>query len=197
MYMLMEEWVAPGGDSAPKLESIGLGLGRHPRFAGQTRRPYNVLAHSFVVASFLLPEHRVHGLLHDAGEAVLGDIPTDWKTEADREREGRLMARIYKGLGLEAPHPIVCLAVKEADKRALSAEATLLLPKTCECAPEFAIRHVGHWEIGHLDVDIAALWIERCEEWQSWQTPDGHWVRWFVDAVRAVLPKPETIKDHR
>ena len=97
-------FVAPGGTNAPSLEAIALGLARRPRFAGQTSQPFNVLAHSFLVADLIEDEAvKVHGLLHDAAEAIVGDIPTPWKTDADREREGEIIARVYDSLGLRWP----------------------------------------------------------------------------------------------
>ena len=147
----------PGGTNAPSLEAIALGLARRPRFAGQTSRPFNVLAHSFLVADLIEdPTVKVHGLLHDAAEAIVGDIPSTWKTEADVDREVEIICRIYKSLGLELPTVEEDGTVAFADHLALQAEATLLMPD--------AIADCGTGEIPRLmncdpAVKKAADWI--------------------------------------
>lgn len=111
---------------APTLREIAIGLGRQPRFCGQTREWYPVLSHSLVVA-FLTPEEwRPQALLHDAHEAVLGDTVTTWKTPERHTLENRLQARIYERLGLAYPTVAGTAAIKEADLQALAAEAHVL-----------------------------------------------------------------------
>ncbi|HEX6956274.1 MAG TPA: hypothetical protein VF156_15475 [Agromyces sp.] len=123
-------------DTAPSLFAIGVGLGRLPRWAGQTRDEYSVLAHSIVVAELLPPHLRVHGLLHDAPEIVVGDCMATWKTDADRQREAVILARIYAKLGLDMPTMIERDLVKQADMDARYAEA---------------------WELGFANGDVDAL----------------------------------------
>lgn len=67
-----------------QLADIAMGLARAPRFAGQTRIPYSVAAHSINVARLLahrgeILEVRLAGLLHDAAEAFFCDMPTPVK----------------------------------------------------------------------------------------------------------------------
>lgn len=114
------------GHGAPTLREIGIGLGRQPRFCGQTREYYNVLAHSIVVASLTPPEWRPQALLHDAHEAVLGDTVTTWKTLERHVLEDRLQARILERLGLAAPTEEGARLIKDADLQALAAEAHVL-----------------------------------------------------------------------
>lgn len=111
---------------APTLREIGIGLGRQPRFCGQTREWYPVLAHSLVVAALTTPEWRPHALLHDAHEAVLGDTVTTWKTPERHKMEDRLQARIYERLGLAWPNEEGAAIIKAADLAALAAEAHVL-----------------------------------------------------------------------
>lgn len=66
------------------LSDIRHALGRAPRFAGHTTVPYSVLQHSVSVARFLeangcSSEVILQGLMHDATEAYLCDIPTPFK----------------------------------------------------------------------------------------------------------------------
>lgn len=111
---------------APTLREIGIGLGRQPRFAGQTRDWYSVLAHSLAVASITPLKHRIYALLHDAHEAVLSDTVTTWKTAERRELEDRLQARILDSLGIPWPTLEATAQVKRADLACLAAEAHIL-----------------------------------------------------------------------
>lgn len=66
------------------LSDIRHALERAPRFAGHTNVPYSVLQHSVSVAKFLeemgcSSEIVLQGLMHDATEAYLCDIPTPFK----------------------------------------------------------------------------------------------------------------------
>lgn len=132
MITLTGESVWPRGSEhgdagVPSLMSIGAGLGRMPRFAGQTQRLYTVLAHTFVVAELVEPAYRVYALLHDAAEAIVGDVPTTWKTAEARAHEDDLLERITHDLDLPWPWPHAAqAAVKKADALALAAEAHVL-----------------------------------------------------------------------
>lgn len=116
-----------GDTGVPSLYSIGVGLGRMPRFAGQTKILYSVLQHSFVVADLVMPEHRIYALLHDAPEAIVGDVPTAWKTSAAKAHEEDLLKRISESLGIAWPWPRQAIIdVGYADRLALAAEAHVL-----------------------------------------------------------------------
>lgn len=119
-----EVW--PDNDGVPTLQDIGRGLGRTARFAGQTERLYSVLAHTCVVAELVQPENRIHALLHDAPEAIVGDVPTTWKTDAARAYEHDLTQRIYRSLELAPPTEPALADVARADYLALIAEAHVL-----------------------------------------------------------------------
>lgn len=111
---------------SPSLIDIGIGLSRIPRFAGATKEWYSVLSHSIVVAKLLPPELRAYGLLHDAAECVVSDIPQPWKTEAQKRSEAIVTRRIYRELGLKVPTREQNKAIKRADIIALHAEAYVL-----------------------------------------------------------------------
>lgn len=116
-----------GDTTAPSLYSIGVGLGRMPRFAGQVRIFYPVMAHTITVACLLNPAHAIYGLLHDAPEAIVGDVHTTWKTDAARHHETDLLERITRMLGLQWPWPQDAIdAVHQADADVLAAEAHVL-----------------------------------------------------------------------
>lgn len=127
MFMYNGELVTPKNNKAPSISSVGIGLGRIPRFGGQTEEWYPVLAHVIVCALMAPPEEAIHLLLHDAPEVCVSDVPTPWKTAAARKREDMILSRIYRDLGLKWPLSKKSLAkVKEIDAKALAAEAHAL-----------------------------------------------------------------------
>lgn len=80
---------------------IAHALGMTCRYGGHVSRFYSVAEHSCLV-SFALPrELALWGLLHDAGEAYLGDIPTPIKTDIHREREDAIMRAVIERFDLD------------------------------------------------------------------------------------------------
>jgi 5'-deoxynucleotidase YfbR-like HD superfamily hydrolase len=93
----------------PELFDIATGLSRMPRFCGQTVRPYTVAEHSIWVAkgarsiaeacgldaAAQAAAYRV-GLLHDAAEAFMADVPKPLKDELETLAHGS--CRTYKHL---------------------------------------------------------------------------------------------------
>jgi len=126
---------------APRLEDVSLAdiahaLGAVNRFGGHTRWPYSVAQHSVLVSRQLAlegPAVALLGLLHDASEAYLGDVPRPLKQDpvfaAYRLAEARLEAVILEALGvLPLWTPGVQALVKGADRRMLRTEQAQLMP---------------------------------------------------------------------
>lgn len=112
---------------APTINTIGVSLGRIMRFCGHTERPYSVLAHSLVTAELVPPKFGIYALMHDAQESLMSDVPTPMKSQVARNREYKLLERIYITNGLPWPIPEEAQeAVDEADETALIAEAHIL-----------------------------------------------------------------------
>lgn len=119
------------------IQDIAWGLSHQCRFNGQTRQFYSVAAHSVSVADRLYengnPDLALTGLLHDASEAYIGDLPSPVKWLMDeqaintyRDIEDDLMVGILSKFRC----PIQALSlepVKEADHWALINEAKQLL----------------------------------------------------------------------
>jgi hypothetical protein len=125
--MFSGERVYPDNNGFPTPYTVGVSLGRIARFNGNTQHYYNVLGHVLVVARMLPDESALYGLLHDAPEACCADVPTPWKTQVARNREHRLLERIYKGWELDWPIPDhIQEQVDWADAQALAAEAHVL-----------------------------------------------------------------------
>ena len=121
------------------IEDIAHQLGNVCRFAGATAIHYSVAQHSIMVAGLAceqvsLPERQpeigLYGLLHDASEAYLGDVPAPWKhvvgMEYYRKMEERTMRAIGEALGLDLA--LLPEEVKKADKDAFYREQAFLMP---------------------------------------------------------------------
>src|SRR5208282_3403058 len=102
-------------EGSPKILDIAVGLGRIGRYGGQSKVFWPVLLHSMAVAD-LLPLHlEAHGLLHDAAEILIGDVPRAFKIPEVSALEKIFHARIVKHLGLEPMSPTDVEFVKHAD----------------------------------------------------------------------------------
>lgn len=83
----------------PRVEDIELfdiawSLSMQCRFAGHTSRFYSVAEHSIYVSDFCSPKNKLAGLLHDATEAYLTDIPSPIKSLIPKFTE--LQDKLYK-----------------------------------------------------------------------------------------------------
>lgn len=133
---------------APSLEDLAHGLAQMPRYAGQTViRGWSVADHLVVCADIAemftgWPEDlQLHAILHDAHEAMTGDIPVPFKTPDMKRLQEELDARIYDRFSLPKPTAMQKNVVKVIDEEALLAEARVVAPaKTYE-------RII--WERGH------------------------------------------------
>jgi uncharacterized protein len=110
------------------IEDIAHALSMLCRFNGHCSRFYSVSEHSVWVSRLVTQAgHGLWGLLHDASEAYLVDIPRPVKYLPEmagyRELEGRTMWAILTSFGLHKDEPT---AVKEADRLLLRNEAKLL-----------------------------------------------------------------------
>lgn len=123
------------GSGVPSLSDIALGLGRMPRFGGQTTRAWSVLLHSLVCSEIALETNmservQLYALMHDAHEAVTADVPTPWKPDTLGMWQSNLDVRLYDSLGIGQPTPTEKSFVTYIDAWALRAEATAYGPPT-------------------------------------------------------------------
>ena len=112
----------------PRIEDIDImdiahSLSLQCRFAGHINEFYSVAQHSVLVSIECPPKDALWGLLHDASEAYLVDVPRPLKHhpsfKAYREAEDKLMAAICDKFGMEAVMPFY---VRHADNVLLATE---------------------------------------------------------------------------
>jgi hypothetical protein len=117
------------------IEDIARGLSKMPRFSGQTDRLYSVAQHCVLVSKLVPEEFALAGLLHDAAEAFMADIPSPLKRMLPGyiELEQRAEADMCKRFGMKFPfHP----SIKEADIRVFLAERRDMQPCVTEVCYE-------------------------------------------------------------
>lgn len=113
------------------IQSIAHALSQNARYNGNARYFYSVAEHS-VLVSLLMEElalgDPLEGLLHDAQESILTDVPSPWKSVLPdyRALEARLEVSMREHFGLG---PIKSEGVKRADWLALFIEANALIPE--------------------------------------------------------------------
>lgn len=105
------------------IEDIARSLSQMCRFLGHIGVFYSVGQHSVLVSQLVPPQDALWGLLHDASEAYLCDLPAPIKREPEmriyRDAEDRLMRAICQRFGLRPEMP---LSVKAADRVLLATE---------------------------------------------------------------------------
>ena len=106
-----------------EMVDIAHALSMKCRYGGHCMRFYSVAEHSVLVSQHVPPEFALWGLLHDAGEAYLADIPRPVKPFIPNWKaiEARVMAAVCERFGLDPTEPTEVKAVGlaiTADERA-------------------------------------------------------------------------------
>ena len=115
------------------IEDIAWALSRMPRFSGHSipYTPYSVAQHCVQVARDLAPHGpriQMYGLLHDAAEAYINDLPSPVKHIPEihaviKKLEDSLMFTIYTALDIQPPTEEEEQIVKISDKIQQAVEA--------------------------------------------------------------------------
>lgn len=113
----------------PRVEDIDINdiahsLSQQARFGGHGLKPYSVAQHCVLVSQLCRPENALWGLLHDASEAYLLDLPSPLKHAAEfefyRKLEKQVMLIVCEAFGLPEEKPA---DVNLADKKMQATEA--------------------------------------------------------------------------
>ena len=138
------------------------------RFLGHTEGFYSVAQHSVLVSRHVPNEDALWGLLHDASEAYLCDLPAPIKHDPQmsiyRIAEDRLMLAVCERYGLRPEMPE---SVKLADKVLLATEfrdvTTLDDPEWVRMnigAEPLATYHIASWAPAYAE----SMFLNRFEE---------------------------------
>lgn len=121
------------------IEDIAHALSMLVRFNGHCTRFYSVAEHSVHVSHEIDSELALIGLLHDAAEAYLGDVPSPLKKELDQFKkfEHRMELAIGKAFGVE-PELFGGKELKRADVQLLVDEKAALMIAEPEPWPDGA-----------------------------------------------------------
>lgn len=127
------DFIDPKADQI-SIADIAKGLSQLCRFSGQARFFYSVAQHSVLVAENCSPAYAFAGLMHDAPEAYLGDVPGPAKLLCPdyKKLEQKIYAVIAERFGLKAYIPN---AVKDVDVRMLQTER------------QFVFKHEMKWPL--------------------------------------------------
>ena len=109
------------------LQDIAHALALVNRYNGMTVFPMSVGYHSLLVAQHAKPEYQLEGLLHDASEAYIMDVPRPWKPFFTNYSvcEDLLMQVIADKFNFKYPLPE---QIHVIDNKLLHTEAIQLLP---------------------------------------------------------------------
>ena len=110
---------------------IAHALGMLCRFNGQCQKFYSVAEHSVHVSHEIAPDLALLGLMHDAAEAYLGDVPTPLKKSlpAFCEAEDKLMLVIADEFDFHWPakKSVEMVELKRADMQLLADEKFVVM----------------------------------------------------------------------
>lgn len=114
------------------IEDIAHALSMQPRFGGHLPYFYSVAQHCCQCCYLTMDEHKYNGLMHDASEAYLMDIPSPIKQHLAnyKEIEHRLMTVLADVFKFQYPLPE---GVKDTDKLMLELEwCNIMIPDGTE-----------------------------------------------------------------
>jgi hypothetical protein len=170
---------------APSIRDIAVQGMRIVRFSGAGHIWWPIGMHMLLVADLLRLELECHGLLHDAAEVVVSDVPRPMKTDQARALEDAVLHRIYTLLGVPALTPEQKSSVKHADFRAALAEGAL------GCGGRgFTDTQHGFYR-DHQAEQILLDYLKTFEA-QDAIHPNGHWARLYERRLRCALRRLQT-----
>ncbi len=130
------------------INDIAHALSMKCRFSGHTSQFYSVAQHSVLVSYACNPEDALWGLLHDAEEAYLVDMPKPLKVLPEFQWfvdvSAKVQLAVCKRFGL---NPVEPPSVKRADKQLLMTEKRDLM----------SFIDISEWQIKYEEVPLTAI----------------------------------------
>lgn len=168
-YLGIQYWPLDPKPEEVDIRDIAHSLSLMCRFAGHTRCFYSVAQHSCMVSDLLVPAGlALCGLLHDASEAYLVDLPRPIKNNTELGNcydiiEKRNMECISKKFNLEN---IYCSDVKLADNILLATEVRDLMskyPAPGLYMPEPMKEIIDPWSPGKSEYEFLTRFYKLCK----------------------------------
>lgn len=108
------------------IQDIAHALSMKCRYGGHCLGFYSVAEHSVLVSRHVPAEHALWGLMHDAAEAYLADIPRPVKRDIPgwKELEARVMRAVTERFGMPTQEPV---EVKDVDLAITSDERVAIM----------------------------------------------------------------------
>lgn len=124
-YSGVEFWPLDARPEEILIEDIAHALSMTCRYGGHVKEFYSVAQHSVLVSKLVPAKDALWGLLHDASEAYICDLPRPVKRQIAqyKEIEDDLLGVIARRFGLD---PTMPPSVKEIDNRILADESMAL-----------------------------------------------------------------------
>lgn len=167
---------------APSIHDLAVQLMRLCRFGGAGQLFWPVGMHSLLVADLLPRELEVYGLLHDAAEAAVADVCRPFKTDAAREVEAMVQARVYSHLGVPAPNGEQAELVHRADMRAVNVEGASV------CGPRGYRLVQPNFRLDQEAAEVLDRYLERFRPEDAIR-PQGQWPAEFERRLTVALTR--------
>lgn len=172
------------------IEEVAHSLSHLCRYNGHCKQFYSVAQHSVIVSTLLPPDLQLWGLLHDAVEAVVGDMAGPLKRLIPEYKaiENRCEAVILAGFGLQSTMPP---EVKRADLIALRTEQRDLMHKegglwTCLDGIEPSQEVITAWPAEVARSRFIAMYRSLTNSAMPW--PSDAEIDKHLDAVLRAMP---------
>lgn len=145
------------------IEDIAYSLGKICRFNGHTTCFYSVAEHCLHVSHFVSKENAMWGLLHDASETYLIDMPRPLKPVLNgyKEIEERVHKCVAKKFGLCWPMP---KEIKKVDTAILHDEMLRVMSKKPKAWPQLIYPPLGVTIVGMEHQEATAKFLKRYEQ---------------------------------
>lgn len=155
-----------------RIEDVAHALSLLCRFGGHARSFYSVAEHSVRVSQACAPADAFWGLLHDASEAYLVDLPRPLKRLPELagylEAERRVMEAVCVRFGLPSAEP---QGLRHADDLLLATERRdLMAPSDADWGPlpEPLPERIEPWPATHAEELFLARFSQLCgETWHN------------------------------